>query len=201
MSPVSSGGQLHRVGRGDIAPLHARAGGRACTWFDRETNVCWFLGFTPEHDYELFETRARTGDLLPSEEDEHQWELAREEMDFRTRVREGLRELVAEGIEHPLVPQRGTVGDILRIEITAVVVEIDALALADVYLCVALPIDHSMALHGWPGKELLERLASLVSESSEVEVPTVIPTLSGQRPVNRGNEVAVVVRNVEPLTS
>jgi hypothetical protein len=64
-SPETTGGALANMGRGDIYPLHGPAGGRAATWYDEQSEVCWFLGFTPAHDYAALETRAANDDLLP----------------------------------------------------------------------------------------------------------------------------------------
>ena len=44
------------------------------------------MGFTPQHDYSLFETRAARGELLPDEDDRVLLELEREELDFELRV-------------------------------------------------------------------------------------------------------------------
>lgn len=49
------------MGRPDIISLHTAAGGRAATWYDPDNAVVWLLGFTPEHDYTVFEQRAAAG--------------------------------------------------------------------------------------------------------------------------------------------
>lgn len=198
--PDSTGGHLHDVGRPDIAPLHGTDGSRACTWFDRENRVVWFLGFTAEHDYELFENRAAHGDLLPSEHDEILLELTRQELDFEFRVAPGVRILVQASLDNPMVTQRGTVGSLLRLEVTAESAPIDDNMIADVYICVQLPLpDERGDVPGWPGPDLTEKLARLVGIYGDLEVaPGQVPDGNGGfRPLDWSREIALALRSVE----
>lgn len=44
--------------------------------------MCWFIGYTAQHDYGLFETRAANDELLPGERDETLLDVEREQLDF-----------------------------------------------------------------------------------------------------------------------
>lgn len=199
-SPATTGGALARMGRGDIYPLHGPHGGRAATWFDPDAGVCWFLGYSPEHDDTVLEARAANGELLPDEDDETLLELEREELDFELRVRPGLQQLVMTALEQPRCPARGTVGQLLRLEVTAVVVPVDAEALVDLTLTLRLPpIQGSPAPPGWPGSMLLQRIAELATDQPaytlELTYPSHVPLASGDRPLEPAQEIAVAVIN------
>lgn len=191
-------GYLHSVGPG-VAALHGPAGGRAATWFDTETGVCWFVGFTPNHDYGVLEDRAAVDELLPSPEDEQLLELFRLELDFASRIRTGLNKLVQDAAEEPGNPHRGMIGGILQLEVTATVVPLsESDVLADVYLAVRLPLEEQRAdVPEWPGNELLERLVELVDPAAAADYsPQAIPTPDGTRPIDYASEMVVVARSV-----
>lgn len=65
INPETTGGTLARCGYPGVAELHGPAGGRAATWYDRDSEVVWFLAFDPQHRYERLETRAANGELMP----------------------------------------------------------------------------------------------------------------------------------------
>ena len=202
----STGGSLHSVGRGDIYPLHGPAGGRAATWYDPETRMCWFLGYSSEHEYELFEARAAADELLPSEYDETLLELEREELDFDRRVKPGLELLVRQACEQPDVPARGTIGDLIRLDVTAYVVgsDSDVDQQVDLWL-VAHPPFGEPHPPGWPGNSVCERLASIISGNDpadlELAYPDVVPVPGGTRPVEYGRELVVHLIGWEPNKS
>ncbi len=62
INPETTGGTLARCGYPAVAELHGPAGGRAATWYDRDSEVVWFLAFDAQHRYERLETRAANGD-------------------------------------------------------------------------------------------------------------------------------------------
>jgi hypothetical protein len=201
-APTGTGGTLHSVGRPDIHPLHGTSGGRACTWHDVPNGVCWFLAYTPEHDYTVFESRAANGDLLPDLRDETLLELEREQLDFALRVGPGLRKLTRAAVASPSTPQRGWVGALLRLEVTVVVVPIDDTALADLYIAVALPLhdDDAVPPPDWPGSGLQERLIALAcgGEPDNWEIPQQLPSEAGDRPTDFARELPIAARNVNP---
>lgn len=203
-SPQSTGGSLSRMGRGDLFPLHGTAGGRAATWFDQDSEVCWFLAFTPEHDYRLLEQRAASGELLPSEDDETLLELEREELDFELRVGPGLTQLVAKALEQPRRPARGTVGKLMRLEVSAVVVDVEGTDMVDLTLVVHLPVIIAGAAPppDWPGPSLLRRLAELAtgldSASLDTSYPFTVALGEGQRAIDPTVECAIAVLNWLP---
>lgn len=194
--PDAPGDPLHSVGRPDVISLHSAAGGRAATWYDPTTHVVWFLGFTPEHDYSRFEARAADGQLLPDEDDEVQLELEREQRDFESRVRPGISELVRRAIATPGAPHRGTVGGILELELSALVVRSPDAVLGDVWIVVHLPLKPTVAdVPGWPGPDLLISLAAVVGDG-DLDYPAELPTDGGWRPLDRATELGIVLRNV-----
>lgn len=78
LNPHGTEAPLSKVHRGDIYKLDGRDGQRAVTWHDTAQAVVWLLGFTAEHDYDLFVTRAQTAEtrglggpsqLMPAEQD------------------------------------------------------------------------------------------------------------------------------------
>ena len=93
----------------------------------------WFLGLTRKQDYALLEQRATTGDLLSDEHDEVHLELECEQRDFQTRIRPGLTELIGRAVSQAGTPQRGTIGGLLQLERTALVLRSDDNALADIW--------------------------------------------------------------------
>jgi hypothetical protein len=200
-SPRSTGGQLHSVGRGDIDPLHSTDGSRAATWFDEKFGVCWFLAFTPEHDYKLMESRAASQQLLPDEADEVILEVEREELDFELRVRPGVRRLTGEAVAHPRQPMKGTVGAIVRLEVTAVVEAVEDDKIVDLYLSARVPVveDGDVAPPGWPGGDLLRHLASFATglpmEELQFDWADEFPHGNSTRKVDLSLEQTIVVRS------
>ncbi|MGZ4753427.1 MAG: hypothetical protein ACXWA9_00875 [Acidimicrobiia bacterium] len=202
-APTGTGGTLHNVGRPDIHPLHGTAGGRACTWHDVENRVCWFLGYSPTHDYALFENRAANGDLLPALRDETMLEVEREQLDFAMRVGPGLRELIRMAVGAPGVPQRGCIGALLRLEVAVIVVPIDKSLLADLFISVALPLhdDGTIPPPDWPGSDLQQRLVELAlgGRHDNWDLPQRLPSEGGgNRPADLASELPIAVRNVDP---
>jgi hypothetical protein len=194
--PDAPGDPLHSVGRPDIISLHSAAGGRSVTWHDPDNAVVWFLGFSPEHDYSLFEQRAATGDLLPDEDDEVLLEVERQERDFLTRVRPGLRELLDRTVATPAIPQRGTIGGILKLEVSAIVVRSGDDTLGDVWIIVHLPLQaQASEVPGWPGSDLLVTLARAVG-AGDLDFTSQVPAQQGWRELDYASEMAVVTRNV-----
>lgn len=194
--PRGTGGQLQRMGRPDIDPLHGPAGGRACTWFDEESGICWFLGFTPDHDYRMLEARAARGELLPTEDDEVRVELEWEELDFELRVRPGLQALLQEALSSPGTPAKGRIGKLLRVEVSVTVVLVGAARLADLFLVVRLPLrpEGEPPPPGWPGGELAERLLGICtgSDNPQWDAPATVPDVGGtMRPVDPAEEIAM----------
>jgi hypothetical protein len=166
--------------------------------------VCWFLGYTPEHDYVLFETRAANDELLPDEWDETLLELEREQLDFALRVGPGLRALIQAALATPGVPQRGCVGELLRLEVTVVMVPIDESALADLFISIAVPLygDETVPPPDWPGSQLQRRLLEVAfgdeGEPHAWDVPQTIPADGKMREINHARELALAVRNLDP---
>lgn len=196
--PDAPGEPLHDVGRPDIVGLHSAAGGRAATWHDRENHVVWFLGFTPNHEYGRFEDRAAAGDLLPDEDDEVQLELEREQRDFEVRVRDGLLELVSRATSSPHRPCRGLIGEMLRLELSAVVVPLGDEFLGDIWIVVHLPLQGDAGkVPGWPGSDLLETLAAIAGQGDgDIDYPSTIPTEDGWKPLDPAEEMAIVLQTV-----
>ncbi|QBI20752.1 hypothetical protein ER308_15065 [Egibacter rhizosphaerae] len=161
------------------------------------TSFVWFLGFTPEHDYTLFERRAEVGHLLPDEDDEVQLELEREQLDFESRIRPGVLELVRRAVAAPMVPHRGTVGGLLRVELSVAVVHDGGEAVGDVWLIVHLPLQPDAAqVPGWPGSDLLTTVAGVIG-AGDLDYDSQVPTEDGWRPLDPETELGIVVRNVE----
>lgn len=154
------------------------------------------LGFTPEHDYALFEERAAAGQLLPDEDDEVQLELEREQRDFEVRVRPGVLELVRRAVAAPGVPHRGTVGGILQLELSALVVRSEDALLGDVWIVVHLPLQATASdVPGWPGPNLLTSLAAVVGDG-DLDYLAELPTEEGWRPLDPATELGIILRNV-----
>ena len=197
LSPHSTQGTLHSVGRGDIAALHGGAGGRACTWFDANDGVCWLLGFTPAHNYDLFETRAGYGELMPSEDDEVALELARENREFDTRVRPGAETLARQAMAEPGTCKRGTTGgDLLRMEVSTEMVVIGGTTMCDLYVAIKLPLSETRtAVPGWPGDQLGTELAGLLR--GDLDHTGDMPDgAGGFRAIDHQNEMVLKICNV-----
>ena len=193
---------MRRVGQGDIYSLHGPVGERACTWFDEELEVCWFLGFSPQHNYEEFERRASRGELVPSEED---FAIVYQERgDFEYLVTSGVEALVTAAWRAHGVPQRGTVGGLLALEVTAIVIEIDVApgesALGALYLLIQQPPLKSgrAAPANWPGAVVLGRLAEIATgqdyDTLDAQTPVEVPSGDGSlRPVDFAKELAIEI--------
>lgn len=195
--PGTTGGHLHSVGVPDIAELHGPNGARACTWYDAGNQVCWFLGFTSQHNYLLFEQRAAVGELLPSEDDEVKLEIFREKRAFAERVAPGVRQLARKAITDREVTKRGTVGfGLLRLEVTASAVPGSLPGYAHVYVSVRYPIDADHAeMDDWPAGNLGPAVAAVLSGDYEW-TDTMPDGAGGTRPVIHAHEMAFVARDV-----
>jgi len=203
--PTGTDAPLRDVGGPDIYSLHGRDGVRACTWFDDANKVCWFLGCVDEHDYAEFETRAANNELLLDEED--LTILIHERGHFDQAVSDGISHLVDQALAAPSHPQRGTVGGLLRLEISVIAVPSDDGTLADLYIVVRTPplAKNATQPSGWPGTHLLERLAELATgvdaESLTLSAPAELPTSGGTRPVDYSNEMATSSSATSSLTT
>ncbi|HTO01725.1 MAG TPA: hypothetical protein VL068_13730 [Microthrixaceae bacterium] len=200
--PTGTESPLDRMGRPDIYSLHGRSGERAATWFDEANGVCWLLGVVPQHDYSDLENRAANGELMPSQEDYELLFLARN--NFDDQVASGLSQLLERAFDDPEVPQRGEVGGLLRLEVSIIVVEINETDLTDLYILVRQPprapgVDLP---DGWPGSELMERLAELATDQPfkdlSTEFPSLVPSGIGQqRPVRFDQELAIEIHEID----
>ena len=125
LDPRGTEAPLSKVHRADIYKLDGRDGQRAVTWHDTAHAVVWLLGFTPEHDYNLFvsragtaETRGAGGDnqLMPSTQD--YLDLADERGGHQRldRVIDGLLALVERARTSPEEVARGTLAHAVRAE-------------------------------------------------------------------------------------
>lgn len=125
-------------------------------------------------------------------------------MTFELRIGPGLAYLVTEAINHPGQPVKGTVGALMRLEVSAIVVQVGASDLVDLTLIVHLPlvVGGASAPPDWPGTELLIRLAELATSqdfaSLELDYPTSAPPGGGLRPIDRATELPISVRNWVP---
>jgi hypothetical protein len=210
LSPGTTGGTLSKVGHPDICELHGLGGERAATWFDADSGVCWFLGLSPDHTYKHFEDRAAVGELLPTLRDETLLELERQERDFDHRVERDLRLLVASALERPGIPTRATVGELLQLEVTALVIDLGGARLVDLALIVHLPAPvadderpSDWRPPAWPGGKLVERLAGIATGlgealSGHLAYPEQVETAEGHRAIDRSRELCIVVTNWEP---
>jgi hypothetical protein len=181
--------------------LHGNRGQRAATWYDHERAVCWLLGVVGQHAYEVFEARAANHELLPGEDDLAI--LNQETGEFDALIEPGIRKLVEDAVAAPGVPQRGTVGGLLRLEVTVIAERIGDSDLSDVYISLRIPPlpKGEPAPAGWPGQQLVERLAELavgdVFAALDCATPTEVPAGPGQwRSLDPASEVSVVVRNI-----
>jgi hypothetical protein len=201
-SPRGTGIPIANVGRPDVIALHGPEHGRAVTWYDAENEVCWFLGFTPEHDYKRFEERASRGELLPSEDDYCVLIVERDTASFDSLFGPAVSEMLKVAISAPSVPIRRTVDDLLQIEITVLEVEIDERVLREVFLCVHVPPLTERRPVGWPSKDIPKRLMELATRYSRSRLslrdPDEIPNSSGKfRAVNWQHELATQACSLE----
>ena len=133
---------------------------------------------------------AANDEQLPDEWDETLLELEREHLDFALRVGPGLRALIQAALAAPGLPQRGCVGELLRLEVTVVVVPIDESALADLFISIAVPLygDETVPPPDWPGSQLQQRLLEIAfgdeGEPHEWDVPQTIPADGKMRGIN-----------------
>lgn len=200
--PTGTQPPMRDVGRPDVYSLHGPDGDRACTWYDDDAEVCWFLGWVAQHDYTEFENRAVNHELLPDEDDYTVLEVERENLDFEHRIAPGIRQMVGEAIETPNTPVRCTVGDLLALDVTVEVVPVDGEVIADLYITVGVPpLDEPP--EGWPGRDLPIRLAELATRSPADDLiltfPADVPGSDGRpRPIDFGSELAVLVEGWEP---
>lgn len=202
INPETTGGTLARCGYPGVAELHGPAGGRAATWYDRESEVVWFLAFDPQHRYERLETRAANGELMPSVDDETDLELEREKREFDDRVRDDLRKLAKDAAGRPGEIVRGRVGSLLRLEATVTAITVGSGALMDLFVSVRLPLrpNGTPAPPGWPAGDLPERLVSLVfNEARPWDSPQQVPDgAGGTRPIRHDEEPVLLVPNCDP---
>ena len=110
------------------------------TWHDPGTGVCWFLGYTPERDCGLFGTRAANDELLPDEWDETLLSSNASISTLRCASDGACARCIQAALAAPGLPQRGCVGELLRLEVTVVVVPIDESALADLFISIVVPL-------------------------------------------------------------
>lgn len=205
-SPLGTDGPMRDVGKAEVYSLHGPSGERACTWYDEELEVCWFLGFVAQHDYTEFETRALNDELLPSEDDIAI--LLQERGNFEDVVTSGVEALVAAAWSASGVPQRGTVGGLLALEVTVLVLVSDDAPIGDLYLLIQVPplVDSKAAPTNWPGTDLLSRLAEIATgqdfDELDAHSPLRVPRDGGgSRPVNLAKEMAIEIRTLPALQS
>jgi hypothetical protein len=202
-NPNGTEAPMRNVGRPDIHSLHGRDGVRACTWFDAANGVCWFLGCVDQHDYEVFEARAASGDLLPSVTDIEILYVQRN--DFDTLVETGVHELVSRALARPGHAARGVVGGFLRLEVGVLAIALDGDQLVDLFIVVRFPLipPGTSRPAGWPGEALLERLVELATGLSaddlSISRPTEVPHKGSMRAVNPAREMAICAGNLRIL--
>ncbi len=201
-SAYGTGIPIANVGRPDIIALHGPEHGRAATWYDAENEVCWFLGFTPEHDYKRFEKRASRGELLPSEDDYSVLLIERDTANFDSLFGPAVAEMFKEAVSTPTVPIRRTVDALLQIEITVLEVEIDDRILREVFLSVRVPPLSERRPVGWPSKDIPKRLMELATRYTRSRLslrdPDEMPdSTGGFRTVNWQYELATQACSLE----
>lgn len=122
--PTGTEAPLSKVHRGDVYKLDGRDGQRAVTWHDATHGVVWFLAFTPNHNYDLFVSRAArpekrglggSNQLMPSVQDYEDLSDERSTRDF-TQVANALEMLVAQAREEPDTTVRGQLAKVIRAE-------------------------------------------------------------------------------------
>jgi hypothetical protein len=202
-NPNGTDAPMRNVGRPDIFSLHGRDGVRACTWFDSDSGVCWLLGCVDQHDYSVFESRALNGELLPGVDDLEILYATRN--NFNQLVAGDLEVLVSRAATRPGHAVRGTVGGILRLEVSIVAIVVGTDNLVDLFITVRLPIfrQNSPRPEGWPGETLLEQLALLATGLSEHELtlssPTHVPYQGTMRPLDPAREISIRIENLRIL--
>lgn len=199
ISVESTEGSLRDVGRPDIYALHGPDGARACTWFDQNEQVCWMLAFTPEHDYALFEGRANVGELLPSVDDYVELELEREADSFEERVLPGVRHLAETAIAAPGTEHKGSVGDLVRLTVTACAAASVTPGRFDLYVAVVVPPeDGAESFANWPGSQLAADLADCFNGGGYQWTGTML-TPDGPRDIDYTSELVFVVPDVPEI--
>lgn len=204
--PSGTAGPMRNVGRHDIYSLHGRDGLRGATWYDPEISVCWLLGVARQHRYDIFDERATEGTLLPTEDD---FAIYFEEAEsFEEQIKPGLRVLILAAFASPWTPQRATLGNLLRAEVSVVAEPVESSYLADKYFSVQVPPLNRGVLEplGWPGKDLLARLAELALDADFDELDCVYPHelphgVERWRKIDRAREIALMIRNVESINT
>lgn len=197
--PTSGGPPLRDVGRHDIYSVRGPVGERACTWYDRSSGICWFLGRVAGHDYDEFEVRAANGELLPSEDDYTSLEFEREELDLASTVGPGVRRLVDQAVDRPGVPVRRTVGHLLQLDVSVLALDADDDTYRELYITVRVP-PLEPPPQDWPGGDgIAERVAELATnlpaEELSLEFPTEVPAGTREvRQIDFSAERAVVIR-------
>lgn len=192
-------GHMSNVG-GNVHKLKSGSRNRACVKVFPAGRTVWFLGFTAEHDYKLFEQRHSARDLYPRDEELAEAIAARRAEAFADRVGPGLRELLDRAVSEPGQPQRGTVGELLKLEVSVVVVEADDGQLADAFLTVRMPPDGDpRRVERWPGSQLLPVLADTCHVTyAHLDFPPQVPDgHGGMRVVDQAREVAVQLIDVD----
>ena len=128
LDPGGTESPLSKVHRSDIYKLDGRDGQRAVTWHDAAHGVVWMLGFTAEHDYDLFVDRAARPEkrglgghsqLLPSNQDYEDLfeERAENHLD---RLVEALARLVQDAEQDLDQVHRGLLEAVVRTEAVVV---------------------------------------------------------------------------------
>lgn len=194
-SATGTDNPIHGVGRPDIYPCHGPMGGRAVTWFDEEEAICWLLGFTPEHDFTLFEGRAASGELLPDAHDYEVLIVERGALDFDRLTVVPVKEMLKRATGVPGVSLRHTIADLLEIEIIATEVSVDEKVLREFFLSVRMPPASTYRPPGWPHRDIPRRLMELATGYSRERLclsdPTEVVDVTGSRIIDWQHELAV----------
>jgi hypothetical protein len=112
---------------------------------------------------------------------------------------------VTSALAQPEHPIRGTVGSLVRIEVSALVVEADGTKLIDLSLIVHLPVmvAGSATPPGWPGVGPSPTMAELAtaqdSAALDLDYPGAVATPGGSRTIDKSTELAIVVRGWVPM--
>jgi hypothetical protein len=142
--------------------------------------VCWFLGFTPQHDYSIFEARAQRR-APPSLDDESP---SRSSSKSSTSITGSPPTFGSSSPAErsPNQPQRATVGALLRLDVCVELLVVEDDAISDLTISVRLPpvIDGATSPPDWSDVPLLERLVALIDPRRTADqvdwAPTSIPT-------------------------
>jgi hypothetical protein len=192
-------GHVNNVG-GNVHKLKSGSRNRACVKLHPDLQTVWFLGFTAEHDYKLFEDRHAAGDLYPSDEELAEAIAARRAEAFEDRVGPGLRELLDRAASTPGRPARGTVGELVKVEVAVVVIQVDDEHAADAFITVKMPpAGDPSAVERWPGAQLLPVIAATCHVTySRLDYPPQVPDgHGGMRPVDLSREAVVQLVDVD----